>query len=149
MGPRTIPWDECVGFTADDRVKLSYHVDGFAQFSSENPGKIISGRNPKTGEPRGLGLFTHPLSVPIVSGPSLGVTVRGLEEFEKAEENEDLIILEPDDFYYRQSTPIAANGWSNLNSVCLNPFLSGALLRTNLRSFESRCFRFKSEHNRE
>jgi hypothetical protein len=26
------------------RVKLSYHSDGFAQFSGENPGQIISGR---------------------------------------------------------------------------------------------------------
>src|SRR5580700_6160816 len=52
LGARHIYWNECVGFTAEDRAKLTYHVDGFAQFSSENPGKIISGRNPKTGEPK-------------------------------------------------------------------------------------------------
>jgi hypothetical protein len=111
MGTRNIPWGECVGFTAEDRVKLTYHVDGFAQFSSENPGKIISGRDARTGEPKGLGLFTHPLSVPIVSGPSVGVSVWGMDEFEKAEETEDLITFEPDEFYYRRSTPVDANGW--------------------------------------
>jgi hypothetical protein len=43
-----------VAFTAKDRVKLSYHADGFAQFSSETVGRIISGIDPETGEPKGF-----------------------------------------------------------------------------------------------
>jgi len=35
-----------------------------------------------------------------------------MEEFERAEENEDLITFEPEDFYYRRSTPVDANAWS-------------------------------------
>ena len=111
VGERNVPWIECVGFTAEDRAKLTYHVDGFAQFSSENPGKIISGRDPKTGEPKGLGLFTHPLKTPIVSGSSVGVTVWGIDEFETAGKGDELIIFEPSDFYYRRSTPKNANTW--------------------------------------
>jgi len=110
-GLQWAPFEESVGFTADSRAKLTYHVDGFAQFSSEDPGKIISGRDPKTGEPKGLGLFTHPLSTPIVSGASVGVTVWGIEEFDVAGEGERTITFEPNDVYYRNSTPKDANTW--------------------------------------
>lgn len=75
LGERWIPFSECVGFTAEDRVKLTYHIDGFAQFSSENPGKIISGRDPNTGEPKGLGILVRALKTPSTSGPSVGVTL--------------------------------------------------------------------------
>jgi hypothetical protein len=50
LGESTLPWAEGVGFTVEDRIKLTYHMDGFAHFSSENPGKVISGRDPQTGE---------------------------------------------------------------------------------------------------
>ena len=33
---------EAVAFSVDDRVKFSYHLDGFAQFSGEIKGAIIS-----------------------------------------------------------------------------------------------------------
>src|ERR1700677_305009 len=45
-GSSVVPWKACVAFTAEDRVKLSYHSDGFAQFSSEISGRITSGRDP-------------------------------------------------------------------------------------------------------
>jgi hypothetical protein len=54
-GVSFVPADELVSFTVEDRAKLSYHTDGFVQFSSENPGRIISGRDPSTGEPKGPG----------------------------------------------------------------------------------------------
>lgn len=110
-GERTIRDDECVGFTAEDRVKLTYHLDGFAQFSSENRGKIISGRDAKTGEPKGLGLLARSLLTPSTSGSSASLTVWGIEEFDTAEEDEQLIIFEPSEFYYRNSTPEDANAW--------------------------------------
>ena len=72
-----------LAFTAEDRVKLSYHTDGFAQFSSEATGRITSGIDRDTGEPKGLGLFTHPLTSPASTGPSVAITVWGMEEFEK------------------------------------------------------------------
>lgn len=122
-GLQTVAWEECVGFTADNRAKLTYHIDGFAQFSSEDPGKIISGRDPKTGEPKGLGLFTHPLSTPIVSGASVGVTLWGIEEFEVAREDERLITFEPNDVYYRNSTPKDANTWH----LAIHAFAIGAV----------------------
>ncbi|HXY13351.1 MAG TPA: hypothetical protein VEI26_02505 [Terriglobales bacterium] len=111
LGVRRIPWEECVGFTADDRAKLSYHVDGFTQFSSENPGKIISGRDEKTGEPKGLGILVRSLKTPSVSGPSVGITVWGIEEFELLGTDENAIIFQPSDCYYRKSSPENANCW--------------------------------------
>jgi hypothetical protein len=103
-GERWVPYAECVGFTAGDRVKLSYHTDGFAQFSAEDPGKIISGRDPATGEPKGLGLFTRPLTSPIRTGPSVGVTIFGIDDFEPVTGRDDPLIFEPSDFYYRGTT---------------------------------------------
>lgn len=70
-----------VNFSASDHVKLSYHSDGFVQFSSERHGSILSGRNRESGEPRGLGLISHPLSEPIQTGPSIGCSIWGLSDF--------------------------------------------------------------------
>jgi len=111
-GFRLIPWSEYVGFTARDRVKLSYHTDGFAQFSGETSGTISSGRDPVTGEPKGLGLFTRPLATPIRTGPSVAVQVFGIDDFEKVTQRDTPLIFEPGDFYYRGCTPEDADAWA-------------------------------------
>jgi hypothetical protein len=111
LGVRATTWDEGVGFTAEDRVKLTYHTDGFAQFSGENPGKIISGRDPKTREPKGLGLLARSLKSPPISGPSVGMQVWGIEEFETPRDDEKLVTFELNDLYYRNCTPTDANTW--------------------------------------
>jgi len=110
-GEHLVKWTECAGFTAENRAKLTYHVDGFAQFSSENPGTIISGRDPNTGEPKGLGVMARPFSNPSTSGPSVGISVWGIEDFEEANEKERLIVFEPSDFYYRLWKPEETNLW--------------------------------------
>jgi len=110
-GEHLIRWTDCAGFTAENRTKLSYHVDGFAQFSSENQGTIISGRDPNTGEPKGLGVMARPFSSPSSSGPSVGISVWGLEDFEETDQDEKLIVFEPPDFYYRLWGPDETNLW--------------------------------------
>ena len=110
-GAHFMKWTSCAGFTAENRTKLSYHVDGFVQFSSENQGTIISGRDPNTGEPKGLGLMARPFSNPSESGPSVGISVWGLEDFEEAHQTEKLIVFEPSDFYYRLWRPEETNLW--------------------------------------
>lgn len=102
---------EGVAFTADDRVKLTYRTDGFAQFSSEAAGRIISGIDPITGEPKGLGLFTLPLTSPIWSGPSVGVTVWGTDEFEEVKQRDHPLTFDTSEVYYRGCTPENANAW--------------------------------------
>jgi hypothetical protein len=72
-----------VPYEASDRVKLSYHVDGFVQVSGEDNTKIVSGRDSQTGRPRGLGLLTCPLDEPARSGPSVGCSAWGLDDFVK------------------------------------------------------------------
>jgi hypothetical protein len=102
-------------FSADDRVKLSLHDDGFVQFSGEQPGKIISGIDPLTGEPRGLGIMLeNPLYKPIESGPTFGVSVWGISEFDEivGEPSSDTIVFSEDDFYYRDCTPDSWNGYA-------------------------------------
>jgi hypothetical protein len=111
-GLRFVPYAECVGFVANDRVKLSYHTDGFAQFSGETPGKIISGRDPHTGEPKGLGLFTCPLTAPIRTGPSVGVTILGIDDFDAVADGDDPLVFEPSDFYYRGTNLEDVNAWA-------------------------------------
>ena len=130
LGERVIPWNEAIAFTAEDRVKLSYHIDGFAQFSSETPGKIISGRDPKNGEPKGLGLLVRSLSSPSVSGPSVGVTAWGLEDFEEIADDDEVVLFEPQDHYYRQCDPENANIWH----LAIYAFPSGAFRRSNWRA---------------
>ena len=99
VGTRCTPLDEMVEYTADDRVKLSIHPDGFVQFSGENPKKIVSGRHPN-GKPKGIGLFTKPLSRPIMTGPTFGLTVWGLNDFREAKPKHGTLgLFTEEDFY--------------------------------------------------
>jgi hypothetical protein len=109
--PRFVAWDGGTVFTAHDRVKLNYHSDGFADFSGDIPGRITSSRDLVSGEAKGLGLFSAPLSRPIFSAPTSMVTAYGLDQFETAKEQDGLIIFGPEDFYYRKCTPESANLW--------------------------------------
>ncbi len=105
--------DESVEYSAEDRVKLSLHPDGFVQFSGENPGKIISGRDPRTGEPRGLGIMSRPLSTPINTGPTFGCVAWGAADFESfgGTGKRDVIAFTEEDYYYRGCTPNTWNGY--------------------------------------
>jgi hypothetical protein len=112
LGDILVPRSEVVGYSVNDRVKLSYHPDGFAQFSGEVGGKVISGRDEQTGEPKGIGLMTNPLKMPIWSGPTFGVVLWGLQEFEQlGAKDTPALVFEEEDFYYRDCTPETANGW--------------------------------------
>ena len=109
----TFSLENVIAFSANDRVKLSYHPDGFVQFSGEVQGSVISGRDPATGEPKGLGLMTQPLSNPIKSGPTFSLTIWGLSEFEKVRGREKHVLaFEENDWYYRGCRPTEANGWT-------------------------------------
>lgn len=112
LGKFEVPYSCLERFTASNRVKLSYHFDGFAQFSGEGQGKIISGRDLETGEPRGVGLMSSPLDEPVSSGPSFAICASGLVEFDELNEDSKgkSIVFGPDDFYHR-SPPNACNGW--------------------------------------
>jgi len=69
-------------FTAEDRVKLSMHLDGgFVQFSRGGAGQIISGRDKATGEIKGLGVAS-PYPIEVRSGPLFGVQLQNIDEFE-------------------------------------------------------------------
>jgi hypothetical protein len=81
----TIPWVDTHPFTFDGQVKLSFHGDGFVQFSSVEGATIRSGRDPVTKQPKGVGVKSRPLSNPVTSGPTFGVQVWGLHEFDKHE----------------------------------------------------------------
>lgn len=111
VGRFAISLNDTIGFTVEDRVKLSYHPDGFAQFSSEAKGRVISGRDPQTGEPKGLGLMTSPLSDPIRTGPSAGITLWGLDQFEALGNTRRSIVFLSEETYYRGCTPDSANAW--------------------------------------
>lgn len=72
-------------FGASHRVKLSYHGDGFAQFSGEKAGTITSGREKEHGVIKGVGLLTNPLSKPIFTGPAVAICAWGLQDFQPHE----------------------------------------------------------------
>jgi hypothetical protein len=109
--PRFVAWDTAVAFTPRDSVKLSYHMDGFAEFSGNGPNQIGSSRDIVSEEVTGLGLFSAPLSRPIFSGPTVAITVHGIDQFELAEEHDQTLVFEPSDFYWRNCSPEDANAW--------------------------------------
>jgi hypothetical protein len=110
----TIKSSDTVPYTATDRVKLSIHSDGFVQFSGENPGRIISGKDPITGDAKGLGLFSSPLSKPIISGPTFVLTIWGLYDFtviEKAKSGEIVTEFSEKDYIYRETDAAKWNAY--------------------------------------
>jgi hypothetical protein len=112
QGKFSVRLEETTGFTVEGHVKLSYHTDGFAQFSSEKQGEVISGRDPVTGEPKGLGLLTNPLTTPIWTGASVAVTIWGLDDFEEMKESgQGGLVFGEEHCYYRACSPEDANGW--------------------------------------
>jgi hypothetical protein len=94
--------EQAESFSAGDRVKLSYHPDGFVQFSGERPGRIVSGRDPRSGEPRGLGVMANPMDAPVMTGPAFGITFWGLDDFEvqSGRPRGDSLVFGPEDFVY-------------------------------------------------
>ena len=113
LGDHAISRDEMDTYTSEDRVKLSIHPDGFVQFSGENPRKIISGRDPNTGQPKGLGLFSRPLDQPILSGPTFGVGVWGLADFDLLINlgQRGTMVFDESDLYYRNCTSSTWNAY--------------------------------------
>jgi hypothetical protein len=112
VGPHFINWSEGVTFTAENRVKLSYHADGFAQFSGETSSKIISGIDHVTGKPKGLAVRSNPLAKPTWSGAVVSITVWGIEEYLTCKERDrGMTIYEPEECYYRSCSPDEADGW--------------------------------------
>lgn len=105
--------EDMVTYSAEDRVKLSLHPDGFVQFSGENPGRIVSGRDPSTGEPRGLGIMSHSLSTSINTGPTFACVAWGADDFESLGNTakRDIIAFTEEDYYYRRCTPDTWNGY--------------------------------------
>jgi len=115
---RYIKVAETENYIASDRVKLSMHMNGFVQFSGENPGKILSGID-ESGEPKGLGYIISPLSEPIRTGPTFGITIWGLNDFEDfkcAKANETTILFENSDIYFRNLT-------ENYNGIVIEGFV--------------------------
>lgn len=112
VGPHFIRWSEGVTFTVENRVKLSYHADGFVQFSGESNGKIISGIDHTTRKSKGLGLRSNPLLTPTWSGAVAAITVWGIDDYLTSKDGASgTIIFEPDECYYRRCSPREAEGW--------------------------------------
>ncbi len=51
-------------------VELSIHPSGFVQFSAAGPTRIISGTQRPFDIPKGLGLESHPITIPVDTGPT-------------------------------------------------------------------------------
>lgn len=94
---------KCV-YSMKDSVKLSFHPDGFVQFSSAGATKLISGRDPITKKPKGLGIFSNPLDKPITTGPTFGGSMWGLTHYKElcnAKADETSVVFTEEDYYLR------------------------------------------------
>lgn len=99
-------------FVASDRVKLSHHWDGFVQFSGENPQTIRSGRNPLTGEPKGLAIMSAPIWRPIKDGPTFGLVLWGATNFKQINNTRGTdMVFHSDEMYYRVGTAYNYNAY--------------------------------------
>ncbi len=112
----SIKREDMVTYRASHRLKLSYHLDGFVQFSGERKGTVLSGRDPETGAPRGLGIFSMPLATPITSGPAFAIMLWGLEQFQALTampKTGIAVAFEPEDMYEenRETNGYAVEGF--------------------------------------
>jgi hypothetical protein len=110
---QSIHLSEAQHFAATDRVKLSHHWDGFVQFSGENPQKIKSGRNPLTGEPKGLAIMSAPIWKPITTGPTFGISAWGMTDFKQVTDTRATdVIFRSTDIYYYRCAPYTFNAYN-------------------------------------
>lgn len=124
----TVALSEVMPYTAEDRVKLSLHIDGFVQFSGEGTGRIVSGRGPD-GSPKGLGLIANPLTTPLsTQGPTFALTAWGLEKFESPRKGRPSVPFGPSDIYYRDCTASEWNGYIVEGFVYPRSFLTRATM---------------------
>ena len=79
-------------YRVSSKAKLSLHSDGTTQFSSMN-GHIISGKDPQTGEFKGLGIIAHPFAQPVTSGPTLAIDAWRLEEFQEQDPTGSVLLF--------------------------------------------------------
>lgn len=114
-----------------DTVKLSFHFDGFVQFSSAGRTPIISGIDTVTGMAKGLGLKARPLMTPCRSGPTFGGSVWGLDDYVRLSPKEleaaRSLVWTERDYYYRRCT---SRTW---NSYVFEGFLFPKSLWPNVR----------------
>jgi hypothetical protein len=73
--------------------------------------------------------MTSPLSDPIRTGPSMGLTIWGLNEFKELDDKSDSILFSPEDMYYRDCTPETANAWLIEMFNLLNRYWAGVRTR--------------------
>ncbi|MCL4494886.1 MAG: hypothetical protein M1294_08725 [Firmicutes bacterium] len=97
-------------YNASNPAKLSMHASGFVQFSGP---LIRSGLDTSSKAAKGLGYWTSPLTSPINTGPTAGLVVWGLEEFNdftKLSRGSTLLEFEDKDLYY-EASPEMCNGY--------------------------------------
>lgn len=124
-----VPLAEVTRYTADDRVKLSLHLDGFVQFSGERPGRIVSGRQ-SDGTPKGLGLIANQLTTPLsTGGPTFAITAWGIEGFQRPKGAKLALTFGDSDVYYRDCAQHEWNGYIIEGFVYPRSFLSQGLLQ--------------------
>lgn len=142
-GTAAIDVQETETFSASDRVKLSYHMDGFVQFSGERAGRVVSGRDPVTREPKGLGIMTNPMGAPVMTGPAFGITVWGLGDFEeqKGKPRGDALTFGPEDFVYDHCDE------SNWGSYGIEFFIFGVYFQPYVRQIGRTQFEMPMWHN--
>ncbi len=123
------PFGDLTRYTADDRVKLSLHLDGFVQFSGERKGHIISGRE-ADGTPKGLGLMVNRLTTPLATGgPTFCVTAWGVEDFDAPNMKKPALTFGDRDVYYRDCAEHEWNGYVIEGFVYPRSFLAQGILQ--------------------
>jgi hypothetical protein len=100
---------DIIPFTASDKVKLSYHSDGFVQFSKGGSSDIISGIDRATGLGRGMHVFTDRLNKISYPWPSVTIGVWGLEDFKtnSPRKGEQILAFDESDYFIDEKNPIS------------------------------------------
>jgi len=85
-------------FTVEDTVKLSFHLDGFVQFSQGGQKPIVSGYNAELAQIKGVGLKA-PDAVNVSTGPLFGIILQDLSQF-RAKKSEIADVFSPSDMWH-------------------------------------------------
>ncbi|WP_166831601.1 DUF3606 domain-containing protein [Thalassoroseus pseudoceratinae] len=100
-----VPLENSTCYTVTDTVKLSFHMNGFVQFSRGGEKPIVSGYNSQLDVVKGAGLKA-PDAVSVTTGPLLGIVIQGLEKFTRLNKK-DAEVFKPTDMWHHPkfSTP--------------------------------------------
>jgi hypothetical protein len=139
----TVPLSAGKHYTVSDVAKLSFHMNGFVQFSRGGGKPIVSGFNPNLNLIKGAGLRA-PDPVRVSMGPLFGVQIYGIENFDQCT-TKPVEMFELGELWYRAGEATENDTAFNVEVFMLPNDLLGAARAVNSKRMLRSKLPFKSQ----